>query len=119
MDSKTYTEECRRTEARSDWDSVAVKGEDDVRLLHTVMGISTEAGEVLDILKKDIFYNREFDRIHFLKELGDVMWYVAMAADIVDSSLEEVMQMNIDKLRARYPEKFTTELANHRKEGDI
>lgn len=117
METETYVKECRRTEA-------GVTGElnldhDKVRLLHTVLGIATEAGEVVDVLKKEIFYHREFDKEHFLKELGDVLWYVAMAADILGVKLEDVMNMNIAKLRARYPEKFSCELANNRKEGDI
>lgn len=119
MDNKQYTEECRRTEARSDWETISNFEKKDLRLLHTLMGIATEAGEALDIMKKGIFYNRGLDREHLLKELGDVLWYVAMAADIVGSDLSEVMQMNVDKLRKRYPEKFTTDLANNRKEGDI
>lgn len=119
MTPEEYTKQCRRTEARKDWEDVVGQAADNIRLLHTTMGIATEAGEVLDILKKDIFYNREFDREHFLKELGDVLWYLTMAADIVGSNLETVMDMNVAKLAARYPEKFTTDLANNRKEGDI
>lgn len=53
------------------------------------------------------------------KELGDVMWYMAMICYSFGFNLDEILQMNIDKLKARYPEGFDTERANHRAEGDI
>ena len=66
-------------------------------------------------------YMTLYDEEHAKKELGDVMWYIAMICESFDWSLEEIMSMNIDKLIARYPisEGFTVERANHRKEGDI
>lgn len=119
MNTKEYTESCRRTETRNDWDEVKPELAGNVRLVHTLLGLSTEAGEAIDIFKKSLYYKREFDVEHFKSELGDLLWYLAMAADIVGSSLEEVMEINVKKLAKRYPEKFTTDLANHRKEGDI
>ena len=120
MDNLTYTEECRRTEDR-DWRQVTERMSDpkSIRLFHTVMGLSTEAGEALDILKKNLFYGREFDEVHFIKELGDVLWYLTMATDILGYSLDEVMDINIEKLKKRFPHKFTEQEANNRKEGDI
>ncbi|MBQ7865225.1 MAG: nucleotide pyrophosphohydrolase, partial [Clostridia bacterium] len=56
----------------------------------------------------------ELDREHLIKELGDVAWYLAETAFALDVSLEEVCQRNIDKLKARYPEGFSTERSIHR-----
>ena len=59
------------------------------------------------------------DREHLAKELGDVAWYLAVSADALGYTLEEVLEMNVEKLRARYPEGFEIERSLTRKEGDI
>lgn len=69
--------------------------------------------------KKWIFHEKDFDEVHAKKELGDVMWYVALICDSFGWNLDEILGMNIDKLKARYPKGFDTVLANNRKEGDI
>ena len=88
-------------------------------LLNGCLGLAGEFGELLDMFKKWIFHNKILDREHAKKELGDVMWYVAMISYSMGWDLDEIMQMNVDKLKARYPEGFSTELSNNRKEGDI
>ena len=88
-------------------------------LLNGCLGLAGEAGELLDMFKKWIFHNKVLDRDHAKKELGDVMWYVAMICYSMGWELDEILQMNVDKLKARYPEGFSTELSNNRKEGDI
>ena len=88
-------------------------------MLQGVMGLNGEAGEAIDIVKKHVFHGHDLDKEHLAKELGDCMWYIATAAVSIGYSLEEIMQMNIDKLTARYGEKFSTERSLHRKEGDI
>lgn len=88
-------------------------------LLNGCLGLAGEAGELLDMFKKWIFHNKMLDRDHAKKELGDVMWYVAMICHSMGWELDEILQMNVDKLKARYPEGFSTELSNNRKEGDI
>ena len=88
-------------------------------LLMGCLGLAGEAGELLDMFKKWIFHNKVLDRDHAKKELGDVMWYVAMICHAMGWDLDEIMQMNVDKLKARYPEGFSTDLSNHRKEGDV
>jgi NTP pyrophosphatase (non-canonical NTP hydrolase) len=75
-------------------------------LLNGVMGLNGEAGECIDILKKHIFQGHELDREHLIEELGDVAWYLAVCCEGLGVSLEEVMERNIEKLRARYPEGF-------------
>lgn len=89
------------------------------RLLNGLMGLNGEAGECIDILKKHIYQGHELDEEHVAKELGDVAWYLAISADAIGYDLETILQMNVDKLRARYPEGFDSELSRHRAEGDI
>ena len=89
------------------------------KLVDGVMGLNGEAGECADIVKKFLFQNHDFDRQHFAKELGDVAWYLALCANAIDYNLETIFQMNIDKLKARYPDGFDSELSKNRTEGDI
>ena len=88
-------------------------------LANAGLGLSGEAGEATDIIKKYLFHGHGLCPEHLAKELGDVMWYVALVATLIGYDLEGVMQMNIDKLKARYPEGFDPEKSQHRKEGDI
>lgn len=83
-------------------------------LLNGVMGMNGEAGECIDMVKKNIFQGHELDKEKLVKELGDVCWYVAITAEALGVPLEEVMQKNVDKLRARYPEGFSAERSIHR-----
>jgi len=90
------------------------------RLLQGLMGLNGEAGECIDILKKHLFQQHEFDREHLAKELGDVMWYLAVSADALGYSLHEICKMNIEKLKSRYPEgHFDAEHSRHREDDDI
>ena len=73
------------------------------------MGLSGEAGEVTDYLKKCIFHGHKFDKDILVKELGDVMWYIAALCTTEGVTLEEVMEKNIEKLLIRYPKGFTHE----------
>ena len=88
-------------------------------LLMGCLGLAGESGELLDLFKKWIFHRKPLDEEHAKKELGDVMWYVAEIAHSMGWDLDEVMQMNVDKLKARYPQGFSTDLSNHRKDGDV
>lgn len=88
-------------------------------ILQGVMGLNGEAGEAIDIVKKYLFQGHDLDNHHLALELGDVAWYVAQAADALGYDLETILQMNIDKLKRRYPVKFEPELSRNRKEGDI
>lgn len=82
--------------------------------LHATMGISTEAGELLDVMKKYLAYGRIIDRVNIAEEIGDVLWYVAIILRELEMSFEDAMQMNINKLEKRFPEKFTEENATQR-----
>lgn len=72
------------------------------RLLHAGMGLSTEAGEFLDALKKPLFYGKPLDLINLREELGDIMWYVAVACSALGTTLEAEQERVIRKLRTRY-----------------
>lgn len=78
-------------------------------LINSVMGLCGESGEVIDLVKKHLAHGVELDKNKLAKELGDVAWYLAEAAFALDMTLEEIFQMNIDKLKKRYPEGFSTE----------
>jgi NTP pyrophosphatase (non-canonical NTP hydrolase) len=88
-------------------------------LINGVLGLCGESGEVADIVKKATFQGHELDVAHIAKELGDVAWYLAVAANSIGYDLETIMQMNIDKLKKRYPEGFDSERSQHREKGDI
>ena len=88
-------------------------------LANCAMGLAGEAGECTDIIKKHLFHGHELDREHLAKELGDVAWYIAVGAEVIGYDLETVLQMNVDKLRARYPTGFSTDRSLYRAEGDI
>lgn len=89
------------------------------RILNGLMGLNGEAGEAIDILKKHLFHGHELDKEHLAKELGDVAWYLAVSAEALGYDLETILQMNVDKLRKRYPSGFSAENSLHRAEGDI
>lgn len=91
----------------------------DDSLCNGVMGLCGEAGECVDMVKKYFYQVHELDVEHFMKELGDVMWYVALCCEALGRKLDDVMQGNIDKLRARYPEGFDSERSQHRAAGDV
>lgn len=88
-------------------------------LLNGLMGLNGEAGEAIDILKKHLFQGHELDTEHMAKELGDVAWYLAVSANAIGYDLETIMQMNVDKLKARYPDGFDAEHSLHRNQDDI
>ena len=88
-------------------------------LLNGVMGLAGESGECVDMIKKYRFQGHELDKAHLAKELGDVAWYIAVAAHAIGYDLETVLQMNVDKLRNRYPNGFEAERSLHRQEGDV
>ena len=85
-------------------------------LTNSVMGLCGESGEACDIVKKHLFHGHELDREALIKELGDVAWYLAEAAEALDIPLEEVLEKNIEKLKKRYPQGFSSERSINRTE---
>lgn len=94
-------------------------GIDIAGLIDGCMGLTGEAGEFCDLVKKFVFHMANLNHDHAKKELGDVCWYIAMICHAMGWDLDEILRMNIDKLKARYPEGFDTEKANHRAKGDV
>ena len=107
----TYIEDAKRTESLL---SIEGLSEKQIRLIHAQMGIQTESAEFTDALKKHIFYGKKLDEVNLREEIGDMLWYIAIALDCLDSNFETEMKINIDKLKARYPEKFSEEKAEIR-----
>ena len=93
------------------------------RLLTASVGMCAEAGEFTEIVKKIIFQGKpvnEDNLFHLKRELGDIMWYVAQACMGLNVSLDEIIEMNVDKLKARYPGgDFDVHYSENRKEGDL
>lgn len=87
-------------------------------LLNGLLGLGGEAGECQDLYKKHLFQGHDLDKDQMAKELGDVAWYLALTAYGIGYDLEDILRMNIDKLRARYPDGFDAEHSLHRKAGD-
>jgi NTP pyrophosphatase (non-canonical NTP hydrolase) len=85
-----------------------------IRLLHSAFGLVTEASEFTDSLKKHIFYGKKLDRTNLLEELGDILWYVAIALDELGYTLEDVFDSNSRKLAKRYEKGFSTDSAVNR-----
>lgn len=115
MDTLEYIRSAVRTESK-DFDSIADRmiTKEAIRLNHAAMGMVTEAGEFLDVLKKHIYYGKTIDKVNLAEEIGDLCWYMAIACDELHVDLEDIMETNIAKLKARYPNKFTSEDAINR-----
>jgi NTP pyrophosphatase (non-canonical NTP hydrolase) len=83
------------------------------------LGLSGEAGECADHVKKHLFQGHELDRAHLAEEIGDVLWYCAELASGIGRSLDEIAEMNIAKLRKRYPDGFDSDRSVHRDEYEV
>ncbi|MEO1477765.1 MAG: nucleoside triphosphate pyrophosphohydrolase family protein [Bacteroidota bacterium] len=77
-----------------------------VMISWNALGLAGEAGEVADLIKKQIYHQHGLDREALKKELGDVLWYVAALCSDLGLSLDEVMRANIEKLNARFPDGY-------------
>lgn len=93
---------------------VAPRCKHNAELIHYVLGIGTEAGELQDVLKKAIAYGKVPDATNIKEELGDLLWYMARIMDWYGFTLESIMETNINKLKVRYAEKFTEHAALNR-----
>jgi NTP pyrophosphatase (non-canonical NTP hydrolase) len=88
-------------------------------VMNAALGLCGESGEVADIVKKFRFQGHDLDFDHIAKELGDIAWYLAVGAYAIGYDLENILQMNVDKLKARYPDGFSTDRSLHRAENDV
>lgn len=85
---------------------------------HALHGMVSEIGELHGLYQK-VYQGHEAAPVHLKKELGDLLWFIAEYCTSMDWDLDEIAQLNIDKLKARYPEGFAEDKSLHRKEGDI
>ena len=99
------------------------KGANIERLLTGAVGINSEGGEIMEIVKKLVFQHKPWSEetiFHLKRELGDVMWYVVQCLIALDSDMEEIVGMNVDKLKKRYPGgEFDSWYSENRQEGDL
>jgi NTP pyrophosphatase (non-canonical NTP hydrolase) len=108
---KNYIELALRTELK-DYQAVSERFTPEMaRLMHAGMGLSTEANEFLDTLKKSTMYGKPLDKVNLVEEISDLFWYCAIACDTLGVSFEQVMEININKLKARYGEKYSDDKA--------
>jgi NTP pyrophosphatase (non-canonical NTP hydrolase) len=99
------------------------QGADVSRLMTSAFGMSAEAGEFTEVVKKIFLQGKPYTEeniFHMKRELGDLCWYLAQACMALDITFEEVLEMNYQKLSARYPEgAFSVYKSENRKEGDL
>ena len=117
-ESKNYYDFAQRIAILQDRDDFPTE-----RLLTAAVGMSAESGEFTEVIKKIIFQGKpvnEENLFHLKRELGDIMWYVAQACMGLGVSFNEIVEMNVEKLEARYPGgNFDVHYSENRKEGDL
>ena len=91
-----------------------LKDENTLKILHACIGLATESGELLDAMKKHLFYGKPLDFVNLREEAGDELWYLAVLLRAIRTDFETTMDINISKLRARYPNKFEEHAALNR-----
>lgn len=111
--SENYVQNVLRSES-CNFSEIEERVKPMLRLLHVGFGLTTEVGEFMDQLKKHVFYGQPLDFVNLIEELSDLLWYVGMACDDLDITFDELLQRNIDKLRVRYPDKFSKKNALER-----
>lgn len=132
IDSNKYVEFVKQTTsmASSDFPSLLARlaeleaqDADVPRLLTAALGMSAEAGEFTEVVKKIILQGKPYNEeniFHMKRELGDQLWYIAQACMALDTTIEEILKMNYEKLSARYPEgTFDIWRSENRVEGDL
>jgi len=133
IDTNKYIEFVRQTTSPASSDFAALltrlteleaSADADVpRLMTAAFGISAEAGEFTEIIKKIFLQGKPYNEdnvFHLKRELGDICWYIAQACMALDTTFEEVLQMNYEKLSARYPEgTFSVYKSENRKDNDV
>ena len=119
QESKDYISfNSRCFEIQKDPDGIPVH-----RLLTAALGICAEGGEFTEVVKKMVFQGKPVNDeniFHMKRELGDIMWYVAQACMALDTDFNEIIEKNVEKLKARYPGgEFDVHYSENRKEGDV
>ena len=108
MEMNTYQSLALRTAGEHETENDA--------LINWSLGLAGESGEFANMVKKYIYHGHYIDTKELAKELGDILWYVSQAAEVLGFSLEEVAATNIDKLARRYPDGFSEDASRNRKD---
>lgn len=120
MKYEEYLEACLVTESTDEYPiKRRLLSPEMYRLLHAAMGLSTEANEALDMLKKHIFYGRDLDLVNLEEELGDLNWYQSIMIDALNNlghktNMDTILEKNVKKLQKRYKGAFTSDKAINR-----
>ena len=105
MDAKEYQQLAARTLLKEPGFKIS---NNEMMIVWNALGLAGEAGEVADLVKKAVFHQHGIVKENLANELGDVLWYIAALCSDLELDLGDVMQMNIDKLKARYPDGFSS-----------
>ena len=93
------------------------------QLLTAALGLTAESGEFTEVVKKIVFQGKPYNKenvFHMKRELGDICWYIAQACMALDTTFDEIIEMNVDKLKKRYPGgEFNVHHSENRAEGDL
>ena len=104
-------------------DELVANGADIPHLLTAALGLTAESGEFTEVVKKIILQGKPYNEdnvFHMKRELGDICWYIAQACMALDTTFDEIIEMNVDKLKKRYPGgEFNVHQSENRKEGDL
>jgi NTP pyrophosphatase (non-canonical NTP hydrolase) len=132
IDSDKYIDFVRQTTSSASSDFAALlsrlseleaQDADVPRLMTAAYGLSAEAGEFTEVVKKIFLQGKPYNEenvFHMKRELGDLCWYLAQACMALDTTFDEILQMNYEKLSARYPEgTFDVYRSENRKDGDV
>ena len=133
IDSDKYVDFVRQTTSPESLDYAALltrmnklELEDDCnvsQLVTAAFGLSAEAGEFTEVVKKIILQGKPYNEdnvFHMKRELGDICWYIAQACMALDTTFDEIIEMNVDKLKKRYPGgEFNVHQSENRKAGDL
>jgi len=107
MTPEQYQIEASRTESMIE----GIEGYGKSRLIHGILGLTSESGEIADTLKRWLYYSQPLDEDNLKEEIGDLLWYVALICNTLEIQMSDCMESNIRKLQKRFPEKFDKELA--------
>ena len=133
IDSKKYIEFVSQTTSPASSDiaelmrrltELEIENDVDVpHLLTAAFGLSAEAGEFTEVVKKIILQGKPYNEenvFHLKRELGDICWYIAQACMALDTTFDEIIEMNVEKLQSRYPGgEFDIHKSENRVEGDV
>jgi len=104
-------------------DELVENGADIPHLLTAALGLTAESGEFTEVVKKILLQGKPYNEdniFHMKRELGDICWYLAQACMALDTTFDEIIEMNVDKLKARYPGgEFDVHKSENRREGDL